>query len=253
MTTSLNTILTKLPFTKDGVLFVHSAFKGFARDGYQAQEMLETLVQQNQGTLLLPTMSWRFVKPHTPFFDVATTPSNTGILTELFRHKYAETRSLHPTHSVAGLGKHAQKILGTHQHCVTPCGTQSPFAKLVEYDAYILMLGVGMDCCTLVHHVEEMLAPDLYVKPENETEIYECKNWNGEVSSVKLRRHRFLPRNYWQFQDLLAENGHLQIFRVDNSICLGFSAKKLYECVANVLKCRPDAIIAHAGQRYRMM
>lgn len=237
-----------------GVLFVHSAFKNLGREGYRAETVLQAFVDyMKEGTLLLPTMSWRYVKPNKPYFDVKTTPSNVGILTELFRQQYAEYRSIHPTHSVAGKGVQAASILSEHQCCIVPCGATSPFAKLISTDAYIIMLGVGMDCCTLIHHVEELLAPQYYVKPESETEDYHCQDQFGDFLSVKLRRHLFLPRNYWQFQDKLATNDDLIVFRCDNTISLGFQAKKLFNVVSKTLKNKPDAIIARPGQRYRMM
>lgn len=238
----------------DGVLMVHSAFKGFSRDGYEAAEVLKSLVTYMElGTLLMPTMSWRYVKINQPYFDELETPSNTGILSELFRQTYASFRSLHPTHSVAGCGKLLPEILGKHHHSMTPCDHLSPFAQLVNYDAYILMLGVGMDCCTLIHHVEESIAPNYYVRPQSETELYQCRNRFGRISTVQLRRHLFLPRNYWQFQDKLAAIGELHVFRCDNAICIGFPAKALYQQVTHVLQNKPDAIIANQGQRYRLM
>ncbi len=253
---SILQMLKKMKIPPNGVLLVHSAFKGFSRDGYSPSAVLQSLMEYMQsGTLLMPTMSWRFVRPDTPFFDELTTPSNTGILTELFREQYAQHRSLHPTHSVAGWGRGrgVTEILGSHHQCITPCGEMSPFAQLIHYDAYIIMLGVGIDCCTLVHHAEEMIAPDYYVNPVSKTEEYQCRDRSGKLSTVKLRRHLFLARNYWQFQDQLASDGDLKIFRCDNSICLGFPARKLYRIVVNVLKNKPDAIIAKPGQRYRMM
>ena len=252
--TIVQAMLNKLPMDSSHVLFVHSAFKTFSQEGYSPDTVLQTFMEHMRGgTLLLPTMSWRYVKPDHPFFDERRTPSNTGILTELFRQQYASHRSLHPTHSVAGIGNQTQALLSGHHHCVTPCGETSPFAKLVEVDAYILMLGVGIDCCTLIHYAEEMLAPEYYVKPASQTEEYQCQDRLGNIATVKLRRHRFLPRNYWQFQDKLAERGELFVFQCGNSICIGFWAKKLFQMVADVLKCAPDAIIAKPGQRYRMM
>lgn len=251
---TIQTMLKKMRIPKTSVLLVHSAFKKFSKEGYYPEDVLGIFLDyMASGTLLLPTMSWRFVKSESPFFDELKTPSNTGILTELFRQRYATHRSLHPTHSVAGIGSQAEILLSTHHRCITPCGSQSPFAKLVEADAYIIMLGVGIDCCTLVHHVEELLAPNLYVKPESEIEEYQCLNRFGKLIHVKLRRHLFLPRNYWQFQDKLAENDQLTVFRCDNSICLAFRAKNLFKIVDNALKCNPAAIIAQPGQRYRMM
>src|SRR3990167_427036 len=195
--TTIRNMLEKMPFSRHEVLFVHSAFKTFSRDGYTPKIVLHTLIDHMEpGTLLLPTMSWRYVKPHQPYFDEQSTPSNTGILTEIFRQRYATHRSLHPTHSVAGIGSSTAELLSAHHQCGTPCGQASPFGKLINANAYIIMLGVGMDCCTLVHHAEEMMAPSHYVKPESETEVYPCRNRLGKVIPVKLRRHLFLPRNY---------------------------------------------------------
>ncbi|OGO93219.1 MAG: hypothetical protein A3F41_07295 [Coxiella sp. RIFCSPHIGHO2_12_FULL_44_14] len=251
---TLQRMLVRLGIPREGVLLVHSAFKGFAREGYDPLTVLQVLADyMHPGTLLMPTMSWRYVKPNHPYFNELTTPSNTGILTEIFRQRYATYRSLHPTHSVSGMGKNLPDILGTHAHCVTPCGADSPFAKLIHYDASILMLGVGVDCCTLIHHVEEMVAPDYYVRSVRDIESYSCQDRSGKVATVHLRRHLFLPRNYWQFQDELARQGELVVFRCDNAICLGFSARKLYHRVNDVLQKCPDAIIAKPGQRYRLM
>jgi aminoglycoside 3-N-acetyltransferase len=247
-------MLERVGVPRDGVLLVHSAFKDFRRDGYDAEEVVAALVDyMAPGTLLLPTMSWRYVKPQSPFFDEIATPSNTGILTELFRARYATRRSLHPTHSVAGRGPLTDEILGTHHLCVTPCGVLSPFGKVAALGGYVVMMGVGFDCCTLLHHVEETTAPDRYCRPVESIETYTCRDRHGQEVTVKLRRHLFLPRDYWQFQDMLAAAGKLTVYRCDNAICRGFAAAELTGMAAAVLRERPDAIIARPGQRYRLM
>lgn len=250
----MHRMLAAAGIPRDAAIMVHSAFKGLARDGYSADSVLEALIEYFEpGTLLLPTMSWRYVKPQSPVFDELETPSNTGILTELFRTRYAERRSLHPTHSVAGRGRWAEEILGAHHQCVTPCATQSPFGRLADHDGHVVMLAVGMDCCTLIHHVEELVAPDLYCRPPEDTETYRCRARDGREEVVHLRRHKFLPRDYWQFQDVLAARGQLTAYRCDNSIALAFQAPNMRRAVKEVLEARPDAIIAKPGQRYRLM
>lgn len=247
-------MLVFLGIPRDGVLLVHSSFKGLARDGHDAAAVLKALVDYMEpGTLLLPTMSWRFVKPDKPLFDELQTPSNTGILTELFRTQYATARSLHPTHSIAGRGKLAEELLGSHQLSETPCSEVSPVGLLAKYDGWVLMLGISMDCCTLIHHVEEMIAPDVYVRPLSERETYRCLDRQGREVQVPLRRHLFLPRDYWQFQDLLAAEGLLRVAQLDSSICRAFRAIDMVRVVTEALVRRPDAALARPGQRYRMM
>ena len=251
---AVRTALERLGIPRIGTLLVHSAFKAFAREGHDADTVARTLVDYMEpGTLLLPTMSWRFVKPDKPVFDELQTPSNTGILTEIFRTKYAARRSLHPTHSVAGCGRLVNELLGSHHLDETPCAARSPFGLLAGRDGWVLMLGISMDCCTLIHHVEEMTAPDLYVRPPSERETYTCRDRQGREVTVSLRRHLFLPRDYWQFQDLLAAEGKVRVTMVDGIVCRAFRAQDMVRVAAGVLKERPDAIIAKPGQRYRMM
>ena len=251
---ALRTALHRLRVPHDAVVLVHSAFRGLAREGFEPVPVAEMLADHfAAGTLLMPTMSWRFVKPANPEFSELDTPSNTGVLTEVFRRTLATARSLHPTHSVAGLGVRAAEILAEHQLADTPCSARSPFGKLAPADGWVLMLGIGMDCCTLVHHGEETVAVDTYLRPASETEIYSCRDHAGNAHSVRLRRHKFLPRDYWQFQDALAAAGQLRLARVGSVVCRAFAARELHRRVIATLQARPDAILARDGQRYRRM
>jgi len=247
-------MLEHLGVPQNGIVLVHSSFKAFARDGYDADCILEALVDyMRPGTLLLPTMSWRFVTPETPFFDELETHSNTGYLTEKFRNVCATRRSLHPTHSVAGRGRHVDDVLDGHHLDETPCSANSPFGRLAAMNGHVVLMGIGMDCCTLIHHVEEMVAPDHYLRGTEERETYTCRDRHGEECDVRLRRHLFLPRDYWQYQDQLHARDELRIFPCDTSICGGFRASDMVKAVTLSLRREPEAIIAKPGQRYRMM
>ena len=250
----LRTTFDRLRIPRDGALLVHSAFRGLVREGFLPEPVLEELCEiMSAGTLLMPTMSWRYVKPSSPEFSELDTPSNTGVLTEVFRRKFATTRSLHPTHSVAGRGAGAADLLSGHHLDDTPCSAHSPFGKLVAADGWVAMLGIGFDCCTQVHHAEELAALDIYLRPVSETETYTCRDRAGIARTVRLRRHKFLPRDYWQFQDMLASEGLLRVARIGNIVCRAFAARELHRVVMATLEARPDAILARPGQRYRRM
>lgn len=252
--TVIQKALERLGVEREGVLLVHSAFKPLSKDGYDPVQVLEGIVDyMKPGTLLMPTMSWRFVNAAHPVFDELQTPSNTGILTEIFRIRYAETRSCHPTHSVAGKGRLAHHMLNSHYLDDTPCSPRSPFGLHAQHNGWILMMGISIDCCTLIHAVEEVMAPELYLKPSSQRETYLCRNRTGGERTVTLRRHRFLPRNYFQFQDALASKDLLRITRIDNTVCRAFRAGDMTRVVTDRLKEAPDAIIAKPGDRYRMM
>lgn len=202
-------ILCSLPVAKDSVLLVHSAIRGLSHQGYRAEALIEAMIAHvSSGTLLMPTMTWRTVTPANPVWDELATPSHTGIMSEIFRRYYATHRSLHPTHSVAGWGKHAQLLLAGHHLGTTPVPATSPYGLMRDYPSYILLLGVGLEMCTAVHYPEEMVAPDLYVKPMEESEPYTLRTRNGRVIEYRLRRHLRLPRDFLKFQpDLKTARG----------------------------------------------
>lgn len=209
---ALQGILRDFHVPPDAVLVVHSAIAGLSRQGFRAEAMIEALLDYLKGgTLLMPTMTWRTVTPASPVFDELRTPSHTGVLTEVFRTRYASARSLHPTHSAAGAGPHAKTLLSTHHLGTTPVPASSPYALMRDYPAYILFIGVGLETCTAIHHPEEVIAPEIYVKPIEEAESYELKPHAGASVKFMLRRHlRPRGRNFPKYVPLLAAKGQIR-------------------------------------------
>jgi aminoglycoside 3-N-acetyltransferase len=204
-------ILEDFGVPRDGVLIVHSAIAGLSRNGFRAEAIIEALLDHLvDGNLFMPTMTWRTVTPAHPVWDEILTASHTGALTEVFRTRYATARSIHPTHSVAGCGPAAATLLARHHVDDTPVSGNSPYGLMRDYQTFILLLGVGLECCTAIHLAEETIAPDLYVRPKDQTEVYECRDRAGTLHRVLTRRHWRLDRNFPQFAPSLAQQGLLK-------------------------------------------
>jgi aminoglycoside 3-N-acetyltransferase len=202
-------ILTSFGVPHDGVLVVHSAIGRLSRQGFRAEAIVEALLEHlADGNLFMPTMTWRTVTPDHPEWDEVATPSHTGVLTEVFRTRYATGRSIHPTHSVAGWGPAARTLLSRHHVDDTPVSGNSPYGLMRDYDAYVLMIGVGLETCTAIHLPEETIAPDLYMRPT--VELYQCRDRHGVVHAVHTRRHRRLNRDFPQFAEPLSAKGLLR-------------------------------------------
>ena len=108
-------ILRRIAAPRDGVLVVHSAMARLSRQGFRAETMIEVFLDyMSSGTVVMPTMSWRNVTPQKPEWDERVTPSETGVMTEIFRTRYALRRSIHPTHSVAACGVAADELVAHH-------------------------------------------------------------------------------------------------------------------------------------------
>jgi aminoglycoside 3-N-acetyltransferase len=208
---ALRPILEGFGVPRDGSLIVHSAIGKLSRQGFRAEAMCESLLDHlADGNLFMPTMTWRTVTLENPHWDEIATPSHTGILTEVFRTRHAIARSIHPTHSVAGWGPAASVVLSRHHVDATPVSSNSPYGLLRDYDTYVLMIGVGLECSTAIHMPEEIINVGLYVRPPADAEIYQCRDRNGIVHAVRLRRHPRLDRDFPQFSRPLAEEGLLE-------------------------------------------
>ena len=205
-------ILQRFKVPGDGVLVVHSAIAPLSRKGYRAEGIVEALLgHMRNGNLVMPTMTWRTVTPDNPVWDEIETPSHTGVLTEVFRTRYATRRSIHPTHSVAGLGPAVDMLLSRHQVDDTPVSENSPYGLMRDYETYILAIGVGLEAVTAIHLPEETIAEDVYVRPPETSVVYSCRDRHSTVHKVPARRHWRLERDFPQFGPPLAARGLLQV------------------------------------------
>ena len=245
---AVTTLLRSARVPPEGVLFVHCAFRKLAAAGYEVDGFIQALLAyMAQGTLVMPTMSWRIVTPQNPVFDELATPSHVGILAETFRTRYASHRSLHPTHSVAAHGRLAAHLTAGHHLDDTPCSRESPYGRATQENAHVLMLGVGLERCTAIHHAEETIAPEIYLKPPLEAELYECRSRSGETYRVRLRRHLKLNRDFPQFARPLTETGRLRRGEIAGAPFLAVSQRDLLAEVRAALARDPRAIITPPG------
>lgn len=150
--------LRALGVRPDGALLVHASFKSLGGVEGGLPAALDALSEyMARGLLLMPTHTWEYVCEKTDTFDVLNSPSCVGAMGEVFRHRPNVYRSLHPTHSMAGLGARARAFLAyDDQNVLTPCHPDGPWGRLREENAQILMLGVDLSKCTYFHCVEEM-------------------------------------------------------------------------------------------------
>lgn len=241
-------LLDEARMPADGVLFMHSAFRALAAQGFRAEEFIEGLIAyMDRGTLVMPTMTWRVVTPEQPFFDEMATVSHVGLIPELFRLHYATHRSLHPTHSVAARGRSAAELTATHHRGDTPCAMNSPYGIARGMAAHVLLLGVGLERCTAMHHAEEVVAIDTYVDPPEAAVLFHLRARDGATHEMRLRRHLKLRRDFPQFSPRLEARGLLRRGNLYGTKWQAFAQADLLDEVEGALRRDPNAIIAPPG------
>lgn len=163
--------LSRLGIKKGQTVMVHTSLSslGFVCGGPQViiEALLETV--GNEGTIVMPTQSWKNLDPtagvhweapeewwsaireNWPAYHKDITPTNTmGAVAEMFRKWPGTLRSGHPARSVAANGKYAQYLTADHD-LSNIFGEGSPIGKLYELDAMVLLIGVGYDKNTSLH------------------------------------------------------------------------------------------------------
>ena len=163
--------LRKLGLRDRDIVMVHSSLDQFEGFHGKVTDIIESLqsVVGSKGTILMPTIpftgtAFEYIQ-RMKVFDVAKTPSQMGMITEIFRRTPGVLRSVHPTHSVAAWGARADELLKDHSKAQTPCGIHSPYARLNQVDGKILLLGVGIEAMTFFHALEEELESEMPFSP----------------------------------------------------------------------------------------
>lgn len=176
------------------ILLVHSntrrTFRRYIKQKLKidTQDILESFLTAvgPTGTLLLPLFNFDFTKS-VPF-DIRSTPSQMGALTEAGRlHPFA-VRTGHPIYSFAAIGYKADKFKGVDNF--SGYGSDSPFALLRELGGRIAVLDLpDQNSLTFYHHVEEM----------NEVDYRYHKTFTGEYTDAsgnkEMRTYGLFVRN----------------------------------------------------------
>jgi aminoglycoside 3-N-acetyltransferase len=165
--------LQRLGVRSGQLLMVHSSLRsiGYVLGGAQAVVRALIDVLGPDGTLTMPAFSpevsdpasWgdrpfgshdlELAQDQVPVFDIAVTPTSMGAIAETFRNWPGALRSTHPQVSVTARGPHAERIVTPHE-LAWGQGAGSPFERLYDYDAALLLLGVGFNRATFLHFAE---------------------------------------------------------------------------------------------------
>ncbi|QEH68535.1 AAC(3) family N-acetyltransferase [Cellulosilyticum sp. ST5] len=204
--------LEKLKINPRGTLLVHSSMKSIGEVEGGADTVLDALmIYMKEGLLVLPTHTWSYINAENPKFDVVHSEVCVGILPELFRKRPGVVRSLHPTHSVAAIGQDKEDFIKDNELWHTPCARQSPWGKLLDRNAQIMLLGVDLRRNTFIHGVEEWV--DIKGRLTDEMEPLVVINEKGEELSVPSRRHcgDHWSEYFWKVDDYFKEKGVMHL------------------------------------------
>jgi aminoglycoside 3-N-acetyltransferase len=116
------------------------------------------------GTVAVPTLWYHGTEPPMKIedWDVNTSPSYPGVITETFRQRPDSLRSDNYSHSVSAIGARAVELTRTHgQSGLRPCvfgdgafAADSPWEKFYQWNVAYCFLGVDFTVNTMGHYME---------------------------------------------------------------------------------------------------
>ena len=164
----------------------------------------------DRAALALPTHTWSYPDATgvAPVFDYKSTPSVVGTITNHYWRQPGVVRSQHPSHSLACSGPGAEELCRDHELRETPCGAGTPYLKIAEGNASVLMFGATMESYTLYHTAEDSADLSYLYMPEQFT--LRTKGADGEIRSLQMwRQDMSIVRNFAATTDWLADQGLL--------------------------------------------
>jgi aminoglycoside 3-N-acetyltransferase len=156
------------------ILMVHSSFDAFL-PMYKGdpKQMVNGLIDLcgSERTLVMPSFvlggrnydAGEYFKSRP--FDIRRTPSEAGLITEVFRRTPDVSRSLHPTCSLCAIGPLAKELTSGHHLSKSGMSPDSPFGVMTRRRTAILGLGVEYyRCLTHAHTAGDQMGDSFPIK-----------------------------------------------------------------------------------------
>jgi len=182
--------LASLGLSAGDAVWAHVSMRriGFVTGG-PAEAVLAILdVIKDQGTLMLsafPRSDPSKIDP-ADLFDVAATPSGSGLLSEAARHLPGARRSRHPIASVVAIGARADELVGGHENSATPFGPDTPFGRLARMQPKLLLVGAHLG--GVIYHVQDRVGfPNLYSSKPARFDVRDEMGRHHQVPSLVPR------------------------------------------------------------------
>jgi aminoglycoside 3-N-acetyltransferase len=230
-------------------LLVHSSYKSLGGVEGGPWTVVEALLEAlgEEGTLIMPTFNFDFCKG-VPW-DVRTSPSHMGAMTNMVREYPAAKRVFHPIYSFAIIGKHAEFL--TQERYKSSYGANSVFAKLRQLNGKIMVIGLLYnDSMTFFHHVEEIEGVDYRYLKEFTGQVTEegGRSYGGTFTMLVRDIEKGVQTRVDPMGNLMEDAGIIKVQKIgDAKVCL-MEAKEVYEFTAREMRRDPFLLYTIEGQ-----
>ena len=247
-------------------VLIHSSASAIGADVEKILDALEEFFCE-EGLLVIPSMTYTLIHPwnpeserckkcqcprkycfaygkdlNTPRVFRYDMPTCIGGLPNAFLKRPDVYRSLSVTSSVAAKGRDAERFTTGHEQCESGCSKGSPWERLIEQNAKILLLGVPITRMTFLHGVSEWArTPEYYSKTfQMPIEVYDRAG--RRVETRECRPVSGYSGYFSKLEEPLRKSGALTDFVFGNAPSLLGDARRIWETAAPILKRNPELL-----------
>ena len=184
-------LVEKLGIRAGDSIFVTSSF-GNLNANFSPKDVVELLMNivTKEGTIMMPyyppTNSTVWAKNNC-VFDMKTTKSGMGVITNVFSKMPGVVKSVHPTKAVCIWGKDAEMLAENHEISTTPYYWDSPYGKLLKKGSKSVGLGVGN--MPIIHTMEDVLSTNFDDYHQKNKYLLKVITENGDEKLINTYVH----------------------------------------------------------------
>jgi aminoglycoside N3'-acetyltransferase len=240
--------VAELGVARDDHIILHSSFKAVCRPRSAPVDLVSALLHTvgPHGTLMATAFTYSYagrwgIEPFSPM----TTPGvDNGAVAEALRTYPRALRSGHPTHSICAVGA-LSVALTTGKELASPLGRGSSFEEALDRGAKILLIGVGNDRNSSLHHAEVVAG-----LPYNDIPFRAC--WgdtarvrtSGGFTEVTLSREfPGCSRGFSRADAYLRDLGLMPEGRIGSARSLLMDGQRVVEAVVARLRSQADWLL----------
>ena len=195
-------MLHEMNISPGDVLIVHAAWRGCYALKAAPEDVLAELLQcvGENGTLLMPCYG-----ADPDLFDVRTTPSAAGVLSEQLRKLPHAGRSGFSSAAMCGVGPLAEEILSSHLQSQYAFDELSPYYKaIIHHNAKVLLIGLPLNTAKIsAYHCGAYDAwfhcaqrDDHYVRSTSSTTVIDRKGISHTITPYYRKAPGPCKKNY---------------------------------------------------------
>lgn len=226
--------LRELGLVSGDRVMVHSSMAAFGPVDGGADTVIDALLEAvgPDGLVVVPTFGCK------PPFDRRSSATPLGAVPDRFWRRAEAVRSLHPTHSVAAIGKGAEDLIRDHEKAPTAYSEGTPYHTLAMQGGKVLLLGVDQDRNTTLH-TAEALAEAPYL--DDVEGAY--TNDKGNAVTIGVRAMAGPHRDFIGLDRLFRERGIMSVGRIGGAVCRLMDGRQMVETALEAIRRDPAAVL----------